>query len=77
MQGAPLLVNSRGAAKEVLHDGIESCFVSIPHDNVEIAEKYQYIKTHLHEMSEAARALFLKRYYYKSNEILADQIILH
>ncbi|MEE1597467.1 hypothetical protein VOI45_01495 [Acidaminococcus fermentans] len=77
MQGAPLLVNSKGAAKEVLHDGVESCFVSIPHDNVEIAEKYQYIKAHLEEMSQAARNLFLKQYYYKSNEKLADQIILH
>ena len=76
MQGTPVLANSKGAAKEVLHDGVECCFVSIPHDNVEITEKYRYIKTHLQEMSQAARNLFLKQYYYKSNEELADQIIL-
>lgn len=77
MQGTPLLVNLKGAAKEVIHAGVEGCFVSIPHDNAEIAEKYQYIKTHLQKMSQAARNLFLKQYYYKGNEKLADQVILH
>lgn len=30
MQGTPVIVNSRGVAKEVISDGVEGCFITMP-----------------------------------------------
>lgn len=77
MQGTPVIVNSRGVAKEVISDGVEGCFITMPQKNEEILEKFKFIKEHLEQMSDAARKLFLREYFYKTKKNLAEKVILH
>lgn len=77
MQGTPVIVNSRGVAKEVISDGVEGCFITMPQKNEEIFEKFKYIQEHLEQMSDTARKLFLREYFYKTQKDLAEKVIIH
>jgi glycosyltransferase involved in cell wall biosynthesis len=75
MQGAPVIVNRSGVAKEFVHDGREGCYIPMPHDNEKIARKYDYILAHLKEMSQAARNSFRINSFYQNKKELAQRVI--
>ena len=66
MQGTPVIVADRGVAKEVIKDKVEGCYISIPHNNVEILNAYQYIEKNIMSFEENARRCFLKNYMYNA-----------
>lgn len=76
MQGAPVIVNENGAAKEIMDDRTVGCFIDMPPDNKQIMDCYRYVEEHLEEMEQNARKLFLNKYYYKSCFDLAKEVIL-
>ena len=65
MQGTPVLVTDRGDSAGIISDKREGCFVSLPHENKEIQQAFEYISKHVDEMSRAARDTFHKDYEYK------------
>lgn len=76
MQGAPVLVNRNGAAREVVRNRREGCFVRYPADNEQVMGAYHYICRHLGRMQESAREAFLEKYWYRSQLQRARRVIL-
>ena len=64
MQGSPVLVTNRGDSADIVTDKKQGCFISLPHNNEEIKEAFEYIRDHLDTMSQAARESFKTRYEY-------------
>lgn len=76
MQGAPVIVNENGAAKEIMKDRTVGCFIKMPPENKQILDCYRYIEAHLEEMEQNARRVFLSKYCYCSYLDLAKEVIL-
>lgn len=76
MQGAPVIVNENGAAKEIMDDRSVGCFIDMPPDNKQIMDCFRYVEEHLEEMEQNARKLFLSKYCYSSYLDLAKEVIL-
>lgn len=76
MQGAPVIVNNNGAAKEVMKDKTAGCFINMPPNNEQVYQSYLYIKDHLADMEASAREIFLQKYFYMSQLELARKVIL-
>ena len=74
MQGSPVLVTNRGDSSEIISEKREGCFISLPHNNDEIELAYNYIKSHLVEMSKEARKTFLPEYLYMNYLDLAKEV---
>lgn len=64
MQGAPVLVTNRGDSVDIIAEKKEGVFISLPHKNEEIEAAYEYIVSHVDEMSRAARNTFHSNYEY-------------
>ena len=65
MQGSPVLVTDRGDSADIVTEKKQGCFVSLPLQNDDIEEAFEYIKAHADDMSKAARDTFQKNYEYK------------
>ena len=76
MQGAPVIVNENGAAKEIMKDRTLGCFIKMPPENKQILDCYRYIEAHLEEMDRNARKIFLSNYCYSNYLNLAKEVIL-
>lgn len=76
MQGAPVIVNENGAAKEIMDDRSVGCFIDMPPDNKQIMDCYRYVEDHLEEMEQNTRKLFLSKYCYSRYLDLAKDVIL-
>lgn len=76
LQGTPVIVNTNGAAKEIMDDRSVGCFIDVNPDNKQILDCYRYIQDHLEEMEQNARKLFLSEYCYSSYLDLAKEVIL-
>lgn len=76
MQGAPVIVNENGAAKEIMKDRTVGCFIKMPPENKQILDCYRYIEAHLEEMDRNARKIFLSNYCYSNYLNLAKEVIL-
>lgn len=76
MQGAPVIVNKNGAAKEIMEDRTVGCFIKMPPDNEQILDCYRYIEAHISEMEQNTRTVFLSKYCYSSYLDLAKEVIL-
>ncbi|MEG0897667.1 MAG: glycosyltransferase family 1 protein [Ruthenibacterium sp.] len=74
MQGAPVIANKNGAAKDIFEDGTAGKFIEWPANNLEIMEKYRIIEKNIQKFSENARDIFLKNYEYSSQIDLAYTI---
>ena len=75
MQGAPVIVNENGAAKEIMDDKSVGCFITMPPDCDQILKCYRYIQKNLAEMELNARRVFLSKYCYKGYFDLAKKVI--
>lgn len=75
MQGAPLIVNRNGVAKEVIKNNDVGVFINMPPNNEEVFNAYTYINDHIQYMEEEARNKFLKCYCYTNFIDLAKKVI--
>lgn len=76
MQGTPVIVNEKGEAKNIMNDNTVGCFINMPPDNGQLLESFRFIQSHLKEMEENARNVFLNQYCYSRYVELAKNIIL-
>lgn len=74
MFGVPAITSRQGAAKEVVEDKKNGCFIELPVNNEDILAAYRYICEHREEMSRAARETFMEKYHYSAYKEQAAKI---
>ena len=76
MQGTPVIITNHGDADSIVTHKKDSYFISLPHNNQQIREAYDYIKNHLDIMSGAAKETFNNHFFYRSQMELAKKVFI-
>ena len=74
MQGTPIIATKRADTVGIISNKENGCFITMPYDNQQIYDAYNYINKNLDSMVAKARSAFMNLFDYRSSIELAGQV---